>query len=66
MAKIEIEVRSVGTEVSWKEEYVCDGDPQVWAEKLIARFNSTLRVGEKPRELLGVRVLDTSANKGDS
>ncbi len=62
MAKIEIEVRAVGGKSSWKEEYNCEGDPNQYAKNLIARFNSTLREGEIPREVVNVTVLDEKEN----
>lgn len=43
---------------TWKEQYKCDGDPQTFATELLSKFNTTLRTGEKARELVGVRVLE--------
>ncbi|MBD7942500.1 hypothetical protein H9650_00040 [Psychrobacillus sp. Sa2BUA9] len=61
MAKIEIEVKKVGSEITWKEEYVIDGvNPFDWAKATIDNFNATLRADESPRELVGVTVLDES------
>ncbi|MNO23003.1 hypothetical protein D3C76_127940 [compost metagenome] len=60
MAKIEIEVRNVGTNKSWKEPYDCShNDPKAWAQDLIDRFNATLHPGEKARELVSVEIIDT-------
>lgn len=61
MAKIEIEVKKIGSERTWKEEYVIDNDnPVEWAKTTIDNFNATLHSGESPRELVGVEVLDES------
>ena len=62
MARISIEVRNVGGESSWTEEYNCEGDYQQYAEDMIARFNATLRQNEQPRELIGVTVLNEAEN----
>jgi hypothetical protein len=59
MPKIEIEVKQVGSNTTWKEEYVInDSDPIEWAKNTIDKFNSTLNPHESPRELVGVEVLD--------
>lgn len=60
LPKIEIEVKKVGHESTWKEEYVIDNNitPLEWAEKTIEKFNATLYPGESPRELVGVQVLN--------
>lgn len=60
--KIRIEVRSVhasvgGSDPTYSEEYVCEGDPQKWAEALVAKFNATCRPGEGHRELVAVTVI---------
>ncbi|MCY9592350.1 hypothetical protein PC41400_14990 [Paenibacillus chitinolyticus] len=58
MPRIEIEVRQVGSMSTWKEKYdFHEGDPQAWAQAMIDRFNSKLRPGENPRELVDVEVL---------
>ncbi|GKS14760.1 hypothetical protein YDYSY3_57600 [Paenibacillus chitinolyticus] len=58
MPKIEIEVCQVGSTSTWKEKYdFHEGDPQAWAQAMLDRFNSTLRPGENPRELVSVEVL---------
>ncbi len=33
-------------------------DPEKWAQETVARFNETLRTGEKPRTVLEVEILD--------
>ncbi len=63
MAKIEIEVKQIGGLSTWKETYNCEGDPQQFADNLIARFNATLREQETPREVVGVNVLDENENE---
>lgn len=60
MAKIEIEVKNVGGSSTWREEYNCEGDPQKYADNLIAGFNATLREYDSPREVVGVKVIDAS------
>lgn len=42
---------------AWSEDYNEDvDDPRAWAEETLARFNATLRRGERPRVLLRVEV----------
>ncbi|MNO15499.1 hypothetical protein D3C76_51650 [compost metagenome] len=61
MATIEIEVRNIGTNRSWKESYDCShNDPEEWDKNLIDHFNATLHPGERARELVGVEILDGS------
>lgn len=62
MPRIEIKVRHLGEDETWKEQYDCTDDPQVWAKKLIDNFNATLHSGEKPRELVDVVVLDDASD----
>lgn len=58
MKKIEIEVKKIGAESTWTEEYEIDSDnTDAWALKTIQNFNATLRPGEKARELVSVKVL---------
>lgn len=57
MPKIEIEVRHVGSDATWMEQYECDGDPEQWAKDLLDRFNATLREDQLSRELVAVRVV---------
>lgn len=64
MPRIEIEVRNVGSDTTWREQYDCSDDPQKWAKELIDRFNATLQPMEKPRELVGVEVLDEAIGSG--
>lgn len=61
MHAVMLELRNAGSEDTWTEEYTCDGDPQEWAEALVAGFNATCRPGEKHRELVAVRVLGSAA-----
>lgn len=45
-------------EEGWEEEYKRTvDDPLLWAKETVAKFNATLRRGELPRELLGVRIV---------
>jgi hypothetical protein len=66
LPKIEIEVRNVGSESSWKEEYDCSAsDPLAWANELVNKFNATLHPGERAREIIQVVVLDTEVEAPD-
>ncbi len=58
MPMIELEVKTVGSDATWTEKYDCKGDPGRWAADLVSRFNAALRPGERPRELVAVRVLE--------
>lgn len=57
---IEMEVKIVNSGAVHTEEYVIDEgvDPEDYCRVMIDNFNNTLRHGESPRELLGVKVLD--------
>lgn len=53
----------IGETEGWWEDYDENtDDAQAYAENLIARFNDTLRPGERPRQLLEVEVLDGNPN----
>jgi len=62
--KFKMIVRKLNDNSEWTEEYDEDvEDAEQWSKDIINRFNSTLRPGESPRELLAVVVLDDK-NKG--
>ncbi|WP_291566730.1 MULTISPECIES: hypothetical protein [unclassified Clostridium] len=58
--KIEMEVKKINTEYTWKETYniESDIDPKLYAEQLVANFNATLRPNESPRELVHVKIIE--------
>lgn len=62
MPKIEIEVRHVGSDATWMEQYECDGAPEQWAKELLEQFNATRHDHEQSRELVKVRVLEEQPN----
>lgn len=68
--KFEIEVGHSGEKSSaWREVYdkpeiVSLGQAETWAKRTIERFNETLRVGEKPRDL--ICVVETQEKGGIS
>lgn len=58
LVKVELLVRHRGTdETGWVEDYQRpeDEDHEAWGRWLIDRFNSTLRPGERPRELMSAK-----------
>lgn len=59
MPKIQIEVKKVGSDATWTEDYTINhDDPTEWATDIINQFNNSLRSHEHPRELVGVIVLN--------
>lgn len=45
----------------WEEEYtIHENDHEAWARKTIQNYNSSLRTGEIPRELVSVNVIKDS------
>ncbi|MGL6083892.1 MAG: hypothetical protein ACRC4N_16080 [Gammaproteobacteria bacterium] len=60
MPKIKMNVKYLKTGFISPEVYEIDANenPEEWAKDVIDNFNSTLRVGESPRELVSVEVLD--------
>jgi len=62
--KLKIRVKNARDE--WWEDYDCNlspGTEKTWAGQLIASFNSSLRSGELPRELLEVQVVSEANTK---
>ena len=47
----------------WEEHDKPVTDPEKWAKAIVARFNCTLRPGEKRRELVEVEILDVVSFK---
>lgn len=63
--KLKIKVRSLGTKREWEEDYdvLIVGNLQQaeeWADRLIKRFNETLRPGELRREVVSTSLVGVS------
>ena len=62
--KFRIKVCNENKPEGWWENYDKDvPSAQEWAEGIVAWYNETLRVGQKPRTLLAVEVLDETSEK---
>ena len=65
--KFKIQVKKVGSDNSWWEEYEENiSDPQKWAEEIISEFNDSLREGEKAREVISVEIIKKDTTKNHS
>lgn len=65
MKKIKLTVKNIGESDTWEETYITDENPEDYADRVINHFNSTLREGEKPRELIGVMVISDVKPQGN-
>jgi hypothetical protein len=56
--RVEIEVRHVGEEETWKEQYEREiEDPEAWGRALIEWFNKGQRPGQLSREFVSAREI---------
>ena len=61
--KIQCKHKGADDSKAWWENYNKKVEnPQKWAEETVDEFNATLRPHEKPRELIGVQVLEDDNN----
>lgn len=65
--------QSANRTVPWDEEYTeaaevngfpyGHANPEQWGRALVKKFNDTLQPGERPRDVLGVRVVELTADE---